>query len=61
MAISEVNVYKKPSVTVVVTGGELVAANEKRVEGKVYESNGITLKIGPVSYTHLTLPTSDLV
>ena len=50
MAISEVNVYKKPSVTVVVTGGELVAANEKRVEGKVYESNGITLKTGLCSF-----------
>ncbi len=50
MAISEVNVYKKPSVTVVVTGGELVTANEKRVEGKVYESNGITLKTGLCSF-----------
>lgn len=39
LGILEVNVYKKPSVAVVVTGNELIEVGQNLAYGQVYESN----------------------
>ena len=38
-----------------------VVATDRRTSGTVVEDNGIALKAGTVSYTHLTLPTTSRV
>lgn len=43
LGITEVEVYKKPKVAVLVTGNELVAPGEKLKKGKIFESNSIML------------------
>jgi molybdopterin molybdotransferase len=43
LGVSEVNVFKKPSIAIVVTGNELVKPGEKLSYGQIYESNGIML------------------
>lgn len=43
LGIKEVTVYSKPSVGVLVTGNELVAAGKKLKLGQIYESNGTML------------------
>jgi molybdopterin molybdotransferase len=45
LGISEVNVYKKPKVSILVTGNELQQVGESLQEGQVYDSNSITLKL----------------
>jgi len=56
MGISEVLVYPKPSVTIIVTGDELKEPGNPLLHGQIYESNSYTLvaaleklRIGPVS------------
>ena len=44
LGITEVKVYKKPSVGIIVTGNELIQPGNPLTEGKVYESNGIMLQ-----------------
>lgn len=44
LGITSANVYKKPSVGIVVTGNELVKPGLPLEYGKVYESNGIMLE-----------------
>ncbi|MCK6650147.1 MAG: molybdopterin molybdotransferase MoeA [Bacteroidia bacterium] len=44
MGIRSVNVHKKPKISIIVTGTELITADQERTVGKIYESNGITLK-----------------
>lgn len=44
MGIIDVSVFKKPKVSVIVTGTELVNRGEKLNDSKIYESNSITLK-----------------
>lgn len=44
LGITEITVYAKPKVAIVVTGNELVKVGKKRSEGKIYESNSIMLK-----------------
>ncbi|MCX6297441.1 MAG: molybdopterin molybdotransferase MoeA, partial [Bacteroidetes bacterium] len=44
MGITEVNVFIKPRISVIVTGTELVERGEKLDESKIFESNSITLK-----------------
>lgn len=44
LGFTSVNVYKKPSVGIVVTGNELTKPGEPLEYGKVYESNGIMLE-----------------
>lgn len=44
LGISEIQVYSKPKVAIVVTGNELVSAGKKLPKGKIYESNSVMLK-----------------
>ena len=43
LGITEINVYKKPKVVIVVTGNELVKAGKKLPKGKIFESNSVML------------------
>jgi molybdopterin molybdotransferase len=45
LGISEIKVYKRPKVTILVTGNELQQLGEKLADGQVYESNSLTLKM----------------
>jgi len=45
LGITEIMVYTKPKVAIVVTGNELAKAGEKLPKGKIYESNSIMLKV----------------
>ncbi len=44
MGVTEVNVYPKPSVSIIVTGKELQQPGKPLQHGQVYESNSFTLK-----------------
>lgn len=44
LGITEIEVYKKPKVAILVTGNELVAPGEKLKKGKIFESNSIMLQ-----------------
>jgi molybdopterin molybdotransferase len=44
LGITEITVYAKPKVAIVVTGNELVKAGRKLAQGKIYESNSIMLQ-----------------
>ncbi len=44
LGITEVPVYKKPSIAIVNTGNELIEANEPLTYGKIYESNSKMLQ-----------------
>lgn len=44
LGITEIAVYAKPRVAIVVTGNELVKVGKKLPEGKIYESNSIMLE-----------------
>jgi len=43
LGITEVSVYKKPSIAILATGNELVEAGEKLAFGQIYESNSVML------------------
>jgi len=56
LGIEEVEVFTKPSVSIIITGNELVQPGEQLEAGMIYESNGAglvaalhQLQIGPVS------------
>ncbi|PBJ14223.1 gephyrin-like molybdotransferase Glp [Flavobacterium sp. ACN6] len=44
LGITEVKVYKKPKVAILVTGNELVQPGKKLKKGKIFESNSIMLE-----------------
>jgi molybdopterin molybdotransferase len=44
LGITEVEVYKKPKVAILVTGNELVKPGNKLPKGKIYESNSVMLQ-----------------
>ncbi|MCF6132623.1 molybdopterin molybdotransferase MoeA [Flavobacterium wongokense] len=44
LGFTKAKVFQKPSVGIIVTGNELVAAGENLQDGKVYESNAIMLQ-----------------
>jgi molybdopterin molybdotransferase len=44
LGVTEVNVYKKPRVSIIVTGNELIKPGSELSYGKIYESNGEMLK-----------------
>jgi molybdopterin molybdotransferase len=43
LGVTEVSVYKKPSIAILVTGNELVKAGKSLEYGQIYESNAIML------------------
>ena len=45
LGITEVKVYKKPSIAIVVTGNELAKSGEPLAYGQIYESNSDMLKV----------------
>jgi molybdopterin molybdotransferase len=45
IGVAKVKVYKTPKVSILVTGNELQQLGTKLVEGNIYESNSITLKM----------------
>lgn len=44
LGITSIKVYKKPAVTILITGNELVYPGEKLSPGQVYESNSFSLR-----------------
>lgn len=44
LGITEVEVYQKPKVAILVTGNELVKPGKKLTKGKIYESNSVMLQ-----------------
>ncbi|KAF2516976.1 molybdopterin molybdotransferase MoeA [Flavobacterium foetidum] len=44
LGITEVAIYKKPKVAILVTGNELVDRGKKLSKGKIYESNSVMLQ-----------------
>ncbi|MBF4493225.1 molybdopterin molybdotransferase MoeA [Flavobacterium sp. JLP] len=44
LGITEIEVYKKPKVAILVTGNELVKPGKKLPKGKIYESNSVMLQ-----------------
>ena len=46
LGIENINVYKKPLVTVIVTGNELIPPGNTLPKGKIYESNSLILSAG---------------
>ncbi|HEY1194967.1 gephyrin-like molybdotransferase Glp [Flavobacterium sp.] len=44
LGITEITVYKKPKVAILVTGNELVKPGKKLSKGKIYESNSVMLE-----------------
>ena len=44
LGITEVQVYKKPSIAIIVTGNELAEAGQSLKYGQIYESNALMLK-----------------
>ncbi|TDW48983.1 molybdopterin molybdochelatase [Flavobacterium sp. 270] len=45
LGITEIEVYKKPKIAILVTGNELVAPGKKLKKGKIFESNSIMLEV----------------
>ena len=43
LGINKIEVFKKPEIALIITGNELESAGNNLTEGKVYESNSITL------------------
>ncbi|MEO8535701.1 MAG: gephyrin-like molybdotransferase Glp [Flavobacterium sp.] len=44
LGITEITVYKKPKVAILVTGNELIEPGNKLKKGKIYESNSVMLQ-----------------
>ncbi|MGO4773354.1 gephyrin-like molybdotransferase Glp [Flavobacterium sp. W22_SRS_FK3] len=44
LGITEITVYKKPKIAILVTGNELVKLGKKLPKGKIYESNSVMLQ-----------------
>src|SRR5690606_17220821 len=44
LGISQVSVYKKPSIAIITTGNELIDSTEELSHGKIYESNSKMLQ-----------------
>ncbi len=44
LGLTEVSVYKKPSIAIITTGNELIEAGQPLTYGKIYESNSVMLK-----------------
>lgn len=57
LGVTEVTVYKKPIITIVITGNELVSPGQKLDFGEIYESNGamLTAVLSGLGYKDTTL------
>ena len=57
LGITKISVYKKPSIAVIVTGNELVAAGSSLAYGKIYESNSgmLTSALHGLGYANVTV------
>ena len=53
LGITSANVYKKPSIAVIATGNELVAAGQALKHGQIYESNSLMLSVSLNKYGYL--------
>jgi len=49
LGITKINVFKKPTIAILVTGNELIDPGNALKHGEIYESNAITLKTTLVS------------
>lgn len=45
LGIESLKVFNKPSIAIIITGNELVAPGQPLSPGKIYESNGVMLKV----------------
>lgn len=61
LGITEVEVYKRPKITVVVTGNELIEPGKALEYGKIYESNSIMLlsALKNIGYTSVSIHTVE--
>ncbi|MDG1840857.1 MAG: molybdopterin molybdotransferase MoeA [Crocinitomicaceae bacterium] len=50
LGITSAKVYKKPSIAVIATGNELVAAGQSLKHGQIYESNSLMLSVSLNKY-----------
>jgi len=50
LGITKANVYKKPSIAVIATGDELIAAGQTLKHGQIYESNSLMLSVSLNKY-----------
>lgn len=57
LGITEVKVFKKPTIAIVVTGNELAQAGEYLLYGQIYESNAVMLQsaLNNSSYDNVTI------
>ncbi|MDX1327679.1 MAG: molybdopterin molybdotransferase MoeA [Arenibacter sp.] len=57
LGVTKLTVYKKPAITIIVTGTELVPPGNKLGFGEIYESNGAMLRavLHELGYTDTTL------
>ncbi|MCA0133174.1 molybdopterin molybdotransferase MoeA [Winogradskyella alexanderae] len=61
LGITDVLVYKQPSIAIVTTGNELIKAGKPLPFGKIYESNSVMLQsaLGNLDFYDVTLHTID--
>ncbi|MDU8885075.1 molybdopterin molybdotransferase MoeA [Yeosuana sp. MJ-SS3] len=61
LGITEVKVYCKPNIAIVVTGNELIDAGQQLTHGKIYESNSNMLKtaLEKFGYSKITIHKVD--
>lgn len=57
LGITEITVYKKPSIAIVVTGNELVEAGQDLAYGQIYESNAtmLTATLNSLNYKNVSV------
>jgi molybdopterin molybdotransferase len=58
LGVTQVSVYRKPTVAIVSTGNELQSPGTPLVSGKIYESNSLMLQMAlrSMGYAHSSLP-----
>lgn len=50
LGINKTIVFKKPNISIITTGNELIQTGEELKEGQIYESNGATIKVALSKY-----------
>ena len=61
LGITEVSVYKHPSIAIIVTGNEIVEAGQPLAYGQIYDSNSVMLQItlNKLGYTNISMHKVD--